>query len=427
MTSEVEAESASTRPSFRYWEMLITVVRGPYKGREFVFTTDVVSVGKAARNDIPLPDETVSRQHLEILHDARGYLLRDLGSTNGTFLDGAEIREAYLRNGSQVKVGETRFRFRAVQRRVRAEPFGEETLDGLVGSTAAMRRAFGLALAVAPLDVTVLLQGEPGTGRRSLAQVIHLRGALQTAPFTVVDCVTEPPARLEKLLFHDRNGALARVEGGTVALLEPWEIPPGLQERVAEAIRRRRSPLSAGAMSPEGAGQRVVALSSRELAFEVDRGRLHEQLFAALDRVRIDLPPLRERLQDLPALVSAQLAELDDLDPAESRRAEQALSSIGSRMAWEGNLTALRQAVEAFALGSEYQALALVGAESSGPLSFDPSSSFGQNKARWVEGFERRYVEWLLEQNGGNVSRAARSADMDRKHLHRLLKRYGQR
>jgi len=424
MSGDVEVEDPGVRASFRYWEIVITVVRGPYKGREFAFTTDVVTVGKAPQNDIPLPDETVSRQHMEILRDAKGYLLRDLGSTNGTFLDGAEIREAFLRNGSQVTVGETRFRFRAVQRRVRTEPFGADTLDGLVGAAAAMRRAFGLVQAVAPLDVTVLLFGESGTGRRSFAEVIHGRSALQTSPYTLVDCGGEPAARLEKLLFHGRTGAFERVEGGTVALLEPWEIPLALQSRVAEAIRRRRSPLSAGLTSHRGGGQRIVALSSRELGQEVDRGRLNEQLCATLDRVRIELPPLRERLGDLPPLVSSFLADLEKEGTAAGCRVAAVLGDIGSVMHWTGNLASLRQAVDSLSLLHEDRALHLLESTTADPLAFDPERSFGQNKERWVDAFERRYLEWLLAEHGGNVSGSARSADMDRKHLHRLLKRY---
>jgi transcriptional regulator with AAA-type ATPase domain len=356
MRSNVEADPPSIRPSFRYWEMRITVVRGPYKGREFVFTTDVVTVGKAPQNDIPLPDETVSRQHMEILRDVKGYLLRDLGSTNGTFLDGGEIREAFLRNGSQVTVGETRFRFRAVQRRVRTEPYQEDTLDGLVGISDPMRLAFGLVRAVAPLDVTVLILGESGTGRRSLAQVIHRRSALRSSPFTLVDCGAEPPARLEKMLFHSRTGALERAEGGTVVLLEPWEIPPALQGRVADAIRRRRSPLSAGPMSPLGGGQRFVAISSRELQLEVDRGRLEEQLCATLDRVRIELPPLRERPEDLSGLLSLLLAEQGG-ETVVGRWAEAALRAVGGRLQWVGNITTLREAVEALLALSADQSL----------------------------------------------------------------------
>jgi DNA-binding NtrC family response regulator len=426
MRSDVEA-GAPAPPSFRYWEMLITVGRGPYKGREFAFTTDVVSVGKAPGNDIPLPDETVSRRHLEILHDAKGYLLRDLGSTNGTFLDGAEIREAFLRNGSQVKVGETRFRFRAVQRRVRTEPYQADTLDGLVGATEAMRRVFGLARAVAPLDVTVLLRGEPGTGRRSLAEVIHRRSALRSAPYTLVDCGAEPAARLERLLFHERTGALERPEGGTLALLEPAELPPALQPRLAEAIRRRRSPLSAGPMSAPGGGQRLVALSSRDLRVEVDRGRLDPQLSATLDRVRLDLPPLRERLDELPALVAAFLADLGQADTPAGQRVASAVAALGERLVWEGNLAQLRELVAAL---TALEAAPAAGGFAPAPpddLAFDPAQTFGENKLRWVEAFERRYVDRLLARHDGNVSAAARAADMDRKHLHRLLKRYGQR
>lgn len=427
MRDDVEVDGPGVRTSFRYWEILITVVRGPYKGRDFVFTTDVVTVGKAPQNDIPLPDETVSRQHMEILRDTKGFLLRDLGSTNGTFLDGAEIREAFLRNGSQVTVGETRFRFRAVQRRVRTEPYRENHLDGLVGTVDAMHRAFGLVQAVAPLDVTVLLCGESGTGRRSFAEVIHRRSALQTSPLTLVDCGGESSARLEKLLFHSRSGALERVEGGTVVLLEPWEIPPALQPRVAEAIRRRRSSLSAGPPSQPAVGQRIVSLSCRELQQEVERGRMDEQLCATLDRVRIVLPPLRERLADLPVLLSSFLADLGHAETDAGSRVAAALGALGGAMRWEGNLASLRQAVEALSSLLDHPGLGGLDTGSPAAPAFDPELSFGESKALWVETFERRYLEWLVNDHQGNVSRAARSADMDRKHLHRLLKRYGLR
>lgn len=423
----MEVDETLAPASFRYREIVITVVRGPYKGREFFFTTDVVTVGKAPQNDIPLPDETVSRRHLEILREPKGYLLKDLGSMNGTFLDGAEIREAFLRTGSLVTVGETRFRFRAIQRRMRAEPFEGSELDGLIGTAPGMRRAFALAHALAPLDVTVQIVGEPGTGRRSLARVMHRLSALRAAPFTVVDCSGETPARLEKQLFQERTGALVRLEGGTVVLYEPWELPPALHRRVAEAIRRRPSPLATGPMTRPGGGLRFIAVSSRELQAEVDRGRLDPELRDVLERVRIELPALRERREDLAALVTRFLGQVPGVTANLGQRIAGAVLALGHQLRWEENVASLQEVVEALAQVEKGGALTVLEGTELDPLSFDPGQSFGQNKARWVEVFERQYLVWLLEQHQGNVSRASRSADMDRKHLHRLLKRYGVR
>ncbi len=409
--------------TFRYWEMIIQVVRGPQKGKELSFTKDVVSVGKAPQNDIALPDETVSRWHLEIRRDARGHLLRDLGSTNGTFLDGAEIREAYLRNGSQVKVGETRFRFRALRRRVRPEPFEGPALEGMVGRGAGMRRAFALACAVAPLDITVQVRGELGTGRRTLARVIHGRSELRSLPFTVVDCSQDAPAHLVERLFEPGSGLL---EGeGTVALLEPWELPLEVQARVAEVARRSRRPLRSPSTGPRG--QRLLALTSRDLTLEASRGRMDEQLTEALDQVRIYLPPLRDRLEDLPLLVAAVLADLHPGHPGLIARVTSAIETLGGHLSWEGNIISLERLARALALCAETEDDGAMELLFSGSAPFDPALSFGQSKAVWVEGFERRYLRWLLERHRGNVSKAARAADMDRKHLHRLLKRHGLR
>jgi DNA-binding NtrC family response regulator len=440
--------------SFKYAEMVINVVRGPYRGREFHFTTDRVSVGKASQNDIPLPDETVSRLHAEILRDAKGYLLRDLGSTNGTFLDGSEIREAFLRNGSQVSVGETRFRFRVVQRKVEAEPFEPTEFEGLLGATAAMRGVFALAQAVAPLDLTVVIQGEPGTGRRSLARAIVRRSALQDAPVTQVDCAEESPARVERLLFHPRTGALAPgsptpsagasggaapgfdadashghgASTGTLILVEPWEIAPGQQGRLAEAIRNRRNPsaLDPAALAPRG--QRFLAVTSRDLAGEVARERFDPELHALLDRVRIEMPPLRDRIADLPDLVALFARALDESGIPVSDAVVRVLGTVGQRLSWPGNLTTLQDTLRALAtVGDRAAPPDLEGVAATDLLRFGPDQSFGEHKARWIDAFEKQYLSWLMSEHRGNVSRAARTADMDRKHLHRLLKRHGLR
>lgn len=419
------ADEAGSQAGFRYWEMVITIFRGPRKGRVFAFASDVVSVGKSPQNSIFLDDETVSRQHLEILREARGYLLRDLGSTNGTFLDGAEIREAYLRSGSVVRLGKTWFRFRPVQRVLRPAPFRGAEFEGLVGTTPAMRDAFGLAQAVAPLDLTVLILGEPGTGRRSLARALHRAGPLADAPCTVVRCDEEPSRRLEKALFGKR-GAIERSEGGTIVLFEPWEIPPDLQVRVAEGVRRRRA-LSSAAADRSTPGQRFLAVTSRKLGPEVEAGRLHEDLRAMLERVCIALPPLRERTADIPLLVSRLLERSGSPEEGVARRLAGALLRFGEFLPWVGNVAELEQTVLNLTTADEERSAALLREAPLEIPTFEPDRSFGWHKSEWLGRFERQYLAWLLEQHAGNVSAASRAADMDRKHLHRLLKRYGLR
>lgn len=424
----MQTEGGSAELGLQYWEMVLSVVQGPYQGREFTFTADTVTAGKAPQNDIPLPDETVSRRHLEIVREGRGYLLRDLGSTNGTFLDGSEIREAFLRSGAQVTCGQTRFRFRAVERRVEVTPWEGGPFEGLVGESAAIRRVFGQVRAVAPLDLTVVLEGEEGSGRRSLAAALHRRSALRESPLHLVDCGALPPGRIEAALLQPGVGALDSREGGTVVIVEPWEIPMPLQGQVAEAIRNRQTPppaAVAGGSVPRGA-RRIVAVTARPLDEELARGRLDPELHAVLDRVRIAVPSLRSRPEDgAPALATHLEARGAGRGPALHKEVDRLLG-LAAGAGWPGNLRGLLQLGDAL-VGLTPEAEGGVAGEAPLAATFSREDSFGDAKARFVEEFERRYVAWLLAEHEGNVSRAARAADMDRKHLHRLLKRYGHR
>jgi len=293
MTQPINRPAPPEPPQLRYAEMLLTFVRGPWKGRELAFTADVLTVGTADQNTVPLQDETVSRRHLEVVRDSRGYLLRDLGSTNGTYLDDAEIREAYLRPGSLVTLGETRFRFRAVQRRVTLSPPAERPFHGLVGEDPELLRAFAVVTAVAPLDLTVLIRGEPGTGRRSLARAIHDRSPVRSAPCVEVDCRAGSPARMESRLLASGTGACRTAEGGTVILVEPGDLPGELQLRLAEAIQRRRATVPGPDGAPVPGGQRYVTVTARDPGVEAERGRLTPDLRTALEGVGISVPALR--------------------------------------------------------------------------------------------------------------------------------------
>lgn len=429
--------STASAAELSYWEMVLTVVQGPYKGRELTFISDSITAGKAPQNDIHLLDETVSRHHLEIVREGRSYLLRDLGSTNGTFLDGSEIREAYLRTGAQVTLGQTRFKFRAVERRVPVAPWQGGPFEGLWGECSEMRRVFGMIQAVAPLGLTVVLEGEEGSGRRSLAGVLHHLSPLASAPLVVLDCGELPLEQAESALLRPGVGVLDSRGGGTVVLLEPWEIPPNLQGAVAEAIRCRQVPESPGGRSRAASSEdrRIVAATSRFLEDELARGRLSRELFSVLDRVHIRIPPLSERPGDARILLEHFLvAGGVPMDAVPRERLEDLLEA-GEAAGFPGNLRALRLQAEAMARrllqGGQGLSTGIRGGARGEvlvpDLAFDEGATFGESKQRWVVAFERAFVAWLLEQHGGNVSRASRSADMDRKHLHRLLKRYGHR
>src|SRR5437764_15100641 len=117
----------------------LVIIKGAQRGTEFVISGDVFRIGKAPENDLALADETVSRVHFEIVRDAKGYLVRDLKSTNGTFLDGAEVKEAYLRAGSVISVGTVQLKFTPFEERIEILPSEKEELGELVGRSLRMR------------------------------------------------------------------------------------------------------------------------------------------------------------------------------------------------------------------------------------------------------------------------------------------------
>lgn len=408
-------------------EMVLTFLKGPYRGREFAFGSDVVSLGKAPQNDIPLSDGTVSRRHAEIRREGRGCLLVDLGSTNGTFLDGSEIREAFLRSGSVVTLGKTRFRFRLVTRKLTVSlPEPGQDWGGLSAVSAEMRIALGRASVVAPLaDLIVCLQGEPGSGRRRLAEAIHAASPLSGAPLVWVDCGSSDSATMEKSLFEPRVGLLERSAGGTLVLLEPWDTPIDLQPQLLDAIRRRRG-MATASLGPHRDlhPQRFLAVSSRDLAGERDRGHLLPDLCELLGRVRVVVPALRDRTEDLGGLLQEFLRE-QGMGRVLAAGITKGLVPLAKTLPWPGNVAELRSVLDVladrFPKGGRRAGQHLLAP----PL--DPDRSFRENKAAWVASFERIYVGWLMDRHQGNVSRAARAADMDRKHLHRLLARHGLR
>ncbi|GAB4536704.1 MAG: hypothetical protein Tsb0020_51440 [Haliangiales bacterium] len=431
----------------------LVVIKGPQRGTEQLIASDVIRVGKAEDNDLTVTDETVSRVHLEIVRDAKGYLLRDLGSTNGTFLDGAEIKEAYLRAGSIVSAGATELKFTPFEERIEILPSDKEALGEMVGRSAEMREIFGLVERIAPTDATVLIEGETGTGKDMIARTLHLLSPRRDAPFIVVDCGAVSGTLIESELFgHEkgaftgavssRQGAFELADGGTVFLDELGELSLDLQPKLLRVLEQREL-RRVGGNQVRKTNLRVIAATRKDLRSEVEKGKFREDLYFRLNVVPIVAPPLRDRKADIPALVSHFLAKLS---PPEGAAATLSDDTIAAMMAhdWPGNVRELRNVIErALALGADPSHLVAplgdrplqrfdsrreqpreeIGREDDEQL-FSPDRSFREHKEQWTERFEERYVRWLLRRADGNISRAARAADMDRKYLHKLLKKY---
>jgi transcriptional regulator with GAF, ATPase, and Fis domain len=422
----------------------LVVIKGTQRGTEFVVTGDVFRVGKAPENDLVLADETVSRVHFEIARDAKGYLVRDLKSTNGTFLDGAEVKEAYLRAGSVIGLGACELKFTPFEERIEILPSEQESLGEMVGKSPAMREIFGLIEKIAPTDATVMIEGETGTGKDMIARTLHQLSPRRDAAFVVVDCGAVAGTLIESELFgHEkgsftgavaaRQGAFELASGGTVFLDELGELSLDLQPKLLRVLEQRELRRVGGTKTIK-VDLRVIAATRKDLRSEVEKGKFREDLYFRLNVVPITAPSLRERREDIPLLIDSMLKKLDA-----SHIGDGAMLSEASRVAlmahdWPGNVRELRNVIErALALGADPGLLVAPlgptdvgkGAQLRDGVEFEPGVSFRETKEKWTELFERRYLSWLIRRSDGNISKAARDADMDRKYLHKLLRKYG--
>jgi transcriptional regulator with PAS, ATPase and Fis domain len=418
----------------------LTVVEGPAAGRSLESSSDRQTVGSAEPCELRVDDPTVSRFHCEISILPDGAHVRDLDSKNGTIVDGVQVRDAYLRSGSLVRLGRTvvRFDYAAESNRI---PMSAATRFGsLVGESVAMRSTFALLERAAQSDATVLLEGETGTGKGQAARSLHGASARAAGPFVVIDCAAMPANLLESELFgHERGaftGAVARrtgafeeAHGGTIFLDELGELPADLQPKLLRVLEEREI-RRVGGTAVQAVDVRVIAATNRDLRAEVNLGRFRADLYFRLAVLRITLPSLRARPEDLPALATALLETLGASahDRARVLSPERLQRMQGS--AWPGNVRELRNVLERALVfdddpaSGEGPASVPVPPSPSAPPTIDASLSYLEAKRRATEDFERRYVQALLERHDGKVTAAASAAGIDKAHLYKLLRRH---
>jgi DNA-binding NtrC family response regulator len=420
----------------RYRRFALRVVAGVDEGAQALSSGEEATVGTEPGNDLVLTDPTVSRHQASIRATARGFELRDLGSTNGTVLGGYRIFSALVEPGALIGVGQTTVRFELVDEQVSADLSTRERFGRAIGASPEMRRVFGLLEKFAATDATILLDGETGTGKELLAEAIHHESRRAAGPFVIVDCGAIPPTLIESELFghvrgsftgavDNRVGALESARGGTLFLDEIGELPLASQPALLRALEDRTCK-RVGDNSRISLDMRVVAATHRDLRQEVNRGRFRADLFYRLAVLRVRVPALRERREDIPLLVRffhEQLAGSDVLPPD--------LVTALARQDWPGNVRELRSAVQrAVVLGDANgwrDAGAADSIDSSFGSDFDLTMTYGGAKERAVARWERHYVRRLLEEFDGKLARAARAVGMSRNHLRTLAERYGLR
>ena len=406
----------------------VRVVGGPSAGlRAEVEADESLTVGTARGNDLVLADPGVSRYHLELSAHGDGYRVRDLHSSNGTWVGALEIRDAVIGADTALELGDSRVVIEpgAVGSAARAA----DPVPGLIGASPAMERVAATIHKVAPSKVSVLVQGETGTGKEVVARAIHALSPRRDGPFEVVDCGSLPAALIASELFgHERGsftgahkrhvGAFERADGGTVFLDEVGELPLGLQPALLGVLERSKF-RRVGGEAVQTVDVRVVAATHRDLRAGANDGSFRADLYYRLAVARILVPPLRDRREDIAPLVEHFASELvggpSPFSPA-------ALAAFEAHP-WAGNVRELRNVVEAsLALGTLSLAPEPVdGADASELLTYRDA------RAAAVDEFERAYLSQLIGACRGNASEAARRARMDRPYLLRLLRKHGLR
>ena len=313
----------------------------------------------------------------------------------------------------------------------RLHGFGE-----LIGNSESMEAVYRLIDAVSQNKSTILLSGESGTGKELVARTVHQRGILRDAPFVAINCAGLSETLLDSQLFGHRRGAFTgavadhdgvfrAATGGTLLLDEVAEVPLGLQAKFLRAIQEREvTPL--GSSRPVSVDVRLIAATNRDLEGEVREGRFRADLFYRLNVVHIELPPLRARHEDIPALVEHFLARYSEqYQVAPKRIAPDALDALVA-FDWPGNIRQLQNTIErAFALSAaDVVSLAdLPPAVRGGPAPEAARGATGPLLLTLAES-ERQLIAAALEKSGGNKNEAARLLGIDRQRLYRKIEKY---
>ncbi len=426
---------AMDRPSLLVRRFSLTVTSGPDAGQSHRSEGARVQVGVDPAADVVLSDRTVSRFHCELAIEEGGVFLRDLGSRNGTRVDGVPVLAAPLRDGATLHVGRTELRFELLRSRVAVDLYPGDRFGLLVGHSHVMRTVMAVLARTAPTDVTVLVEGETGTGKEVAVESLHRASARKDGPLVVVDCGAIAPALIESELFgHERGaftgadrarkGAFETASGGTLFLDEIGELSPDLQPKLLRVLETR-TVQRVGGGEPIPVDVRIVAATNRNLRLEVNDKRFRADLLFRLNAVTVRLPPLRDRLDDLPLLVDEILSRLGAAARPEAAplRAPEFLAEL-RRHTWSGNVRELRHHLErCLAL----KAAAPLEQQPDAPPPLDLDLPLGVVRERWIGYVERRYLAEQLARHGDNVTAAARAAGLDRTHLYRLLGRAGLR
>ena len=405
-----------------------------------------ITVGRDPACHLVLDDPEVSAVHLEVSADDRGIRIRDLSSSNGTFVGEVRISDVHVTTAQRVRAGSSGLEISVGEQQDVALP-DATSFGPLVGASAPMRSLFSRLTKTARTDLTVLVLGETGTGKELVARAIHEASPRKSAPFVVVDCAAIPRTLGEATLLGHEKGAFTGADrarpspfveanGGTIFLDELGELPLEIQPNLLRV-------LAEGRVKPVGSNRyhdvdvRIVAATRQNLLAQVNDGNFRSDLYFRLAQVRMEVAPLRERKEDIPLILERVFEELGDKG-AFSRVPLESLERL-MQHDFPGNVRELKNAATvAHAMAGEdvvdvaqyvQEALTELGGPTIVPTSQPTPNtgvvSYHDAKREALDEFERKYFQRLVEIVPDNISEMSRLSGLSRLHIRKHLQRHG--
>ena len=415
----------------------LRVASGPDQGLEKWIPSHGLTIGKKPSCHFILTDPAVSGEHFRITPTRDGFHLQDLDSRNGTWFHGTRLSGVYLSGDEIIEIGHSILCFEMADGHQEYAISNSSSFGSLIGPSLLMRQAFSLLERAVTSEATLLIEGESGTGKDLAAESVHNLSSRAGEPFITVDCGALKGEIMESLLFghragaftgadSDRIGAFEAAEGGTVFLDEIGELPPPLQPKLLRVLENRQV-RRLGETSFHPINARFIAATNRNLESEVASGRFREDLFFRISVLKVHLPPLRNRGEDIAPLASAFIRQLGPNNDPNDILSEEVLRMLKAH-AWPGNGRELRNVIERLLVFPEWPEKAIdpTGSRNSvGDIRVHFDLPFSEARDLVNDQFEREYVEKMLSECAGTVVKAAQKGNIPRQTFYRLLRKHG--
>lgn len=423
----------------RLRSIYLRIESGPEAGQEIELSGDRVTGGRSDINDIVLSDSSVSATHFELRLEEQGVRLKDLDSRNGCFVGPLRVRDAWLTPNTTFSLA-GRCDIRLVAAMEAEVPILRENCFGsLYGASTVMREMFLTLKKLSDTPLSVLVEGETGTGKELVAKALHEHSSRHSRPFVIFDCTNLPSELAESMILghargaftgaiSDQAGLFEEADGGTVFLDEIGELPLPLQPKLLRVLENAEV-VRIGETQRRALDIRVVAATHRDLRAMVADGRFREDLYYRIAEYTVRLPSLRERGNDVLGLARRFLDEAC-IEQDKHLELSSDVRSWLMREQWPGNVRQLRNMMRRAAyMGTDVISSKDLAQHWKNSSYHDSTADalFGMKLAEAIRAFKHRYITHLLGRTNGNMTDAAKISGYSRQQLRNIIRNHEDR